>query len=219
MATRKRPRVKHPPKVVEFFFDEKMPRQPAVRPSRLLRRATAAANRLAVEELLCRHHGASDAAVRRLSPGARKVLFRIVTDPADRDHVYRRDAVSALAAIGSRDAVMLLSMLATDDKEDAVIVGRALNGLAMLGGDAAARIIERSIEHRDAYVRTAALKAMMRLEHPASVPALTRAAAAHPSLILQARARKRLAELGVAVKGSRSVVTRNKGVLARESER
>jgi HEAT repeat protein len=219
MATRKPTRPKYPPKAVEFHFDEKMPRRPALRRSRLVRGATAAANRLVVEELLCRHHGASDAALRRLSPAARKVLFRIVTDPADRDHIYRRDAVSALAAIGSRDAVMLLSALATDENEDAVIVGRALNALAKLGGDVAAHIIERSMEHRDAYVRTVALKAMMKLEHPASVPALTRAAETHPSPILQARARKRLAELGAAVKGSRSLVTRNTGVLVRESER
>ena len=53
MATskRKRPSPKHPPKAVEFHFDEKMPRRPAVRRSRLLRGATAAANRLVVEEL------------------------------------------------------------------------------------------------------------------------------------------------------------------------
>ena len=219
MATRKRPRPKHPPKAVEFHFDEKMPRRPAARRSRLLRGETAAANRLVVEELLCRHHGASDAAFRRLSAAARKVLFRIVTDPADRDHIYRRDAVSALAAIGSRDAVMLLSALATDEKEDAVIVGRALNGLAKLGGDVAAQIIERSMDHRDAYVRAAALKAMLRLENSARVPALMRVVETHPSPILQAQARKLLAKLGAAVKGSRSVVTRNKGVLVRESER
>jgi hypothetical protein len=48
---------------------------------------------------------------------------------------------------------------------------------------------------------------------------LTRAAETHPSPILQARARKRLAELGAAVKGNRSLVTRNTGVLVQESER
>jgi HEAT repeat protein len=170
-----------------------------------------------VEELLCRHHGASDAAIRKLAPAAQKVLFRIVTDPADRDHVYRREAVSALATLGSRDAVMLLAGLAADEREDPVIVGRALNGLAKLGGDAAARLIEQSLEHHpDEYVRTCALKALMKLKHPATIPSLRRAAEAHPSPILQARARSTLAEMGAAVKGKRSVVTRNKGVLVRE---
>ena len=69
-----------------------------------------------MERLLGAHHGVPDAAVRRLGPAARAVLVRIVTDPADRDHVYRREAVSALAALGSRDASMLLAALATDPR-------------------------------------------------------------------------------------------------------
>jgi HEAT repeat protein len=209
----------YPPKVVELYFDEKIPKRPAARRSRRIRGAPAAAARLAVEELLCRHHGAPDAAIRKLAPAARKVLFRIVTDPADRDHVYRRDAVSALAAIGSQDAVMLLVGLAADEKEDPVIVGRALNGLAKLGGEAAARLIERSLEHHpDEYVRTCALKALVKLKHPASIPALMRTAEVNPSPILRARVRGRLAEMGAAVKGRRSAVTRNKGVVVREGK-
>lgn len=210
----------YPPKAVELYLNEKIPKPPAARRSRVVRDAPAAAARLAVEELLCSHHGVSDVAIRNLSPAAQKVLFRIVTDPSDRDHVYRRDAVSALAAIGSRDAVMLLAGLATDEKEDPVIVGRALNGLAKLGGAAAARLIERSLEHHpDEYVRTCALKALMKLKHPATIPALTRAAEAHPSPILQARVRGCLAEMGAKVKGTRSMVTRNRGVLVREDKK
>src|SRR3990172_1348936 len=91
--------------------------QPPAVPGRF-RPAPGAPARLAVEELLCSHHGASDAAIRKLAPAAQKVLFRIVTDPADRDHVYRRAAVSALAALGSQDAVMLLAGLTADEKED-----------------------------------------------------------------------------------------------------
>ncbi len=216
MATKKKaPR--HPPKPMQFKFDEKMPKAPALRRSRLVRGTRGAAARLAVEELLCRHHTAPDDAIRRLSPVARKMLMRIVTDPADRDHVFRREAVSALAVLGSTDAVMLLAGLAADDKEDAVIVGRALNGLARLGGDVAVRLIARAAEHHpDDYVRTSALKALMKLDHPASAPALVRAAEAHSSPILRARAAARLARLGAAVKGQRSIVTRNKGVLVRE---
>ena len=210
----------YPPKAVELYFNEKIPKRPPARRSRVVRGAPAAVARLAVEELLCRHHGASDAAIRKLAPAAQKVLFRIVTDPADRDHIYRRDAVSALAALGSHDAVMLLAWLASDDKEDPVIAGRALNGLAKLGGDATARLIERSLEHHpNAYVRTCALKALMKLKHPASVAALKRAAEVHPSPILRARVRGRLAEMGAKVKGTRSVVTRNKGVLVRERKK
>lgn len=209
----------YPPKAVEFYFNEKIPKGPAARRSRVVRGAPAAAARLAVEELLSRHHGASDADIRKLAPAARKVLFRIVTDPADRDHVYRRDAVSALAALGSQDAIVLLAALAVDENEDPVIAGRALNGLAKLGGDAAARLIERSLQHHpDEYVRTCALKALMKLKHPASIPALMRAAEAHPSPILRARVRGRLAEMGAAIKGKRSVVTRNRGVLVREGK-
>jgi HEAT repeat protein len=168
---------------------------------------------------LSRHHGASDADIRKLAPAARKVLFRIVTDPADRDHIYRRDAVSALATLGSQDAVMLLAALAVDENEDPVIAGRALNGLAKLGGDTAARLIERSLQHHpDEYVRICALKALMRLKHPASIPALTHAAEAHPSPILRARVRNVLAKMGATVKGTRSLVTRNKGVVVRESK-
>jgi len=217
MATKKTHR--YPPKAVELYLNEKIPKRPAARRSRSVRGAPATAARLAVEELLCSHHGASDAAIRKLAPLAQKVLLRIVTDPADRDHVYRRDAVSALAALGSRDAVMLLAGLAADEKEDPVIVGRALNGLAKLDGAAAARLIERSLEHHPhEYVRTCALKALLKLKHPASIPALMRAAEAHPSPILRARARVRLAELGATVKGTRSVVTRNRGVLLREGK-
>lgn len=216
MATKKKN--PYPPKAVEFYFNEKIPKRPATRRSRVVRGARTAAARLAVEELLSHHHGASDTGIRKLAPAARKVLFRIVTDPADRDHVYRRDAVSALAMLGSQDAVMLLAALAVDENEDPVIAGRALNGLAKLGGDAAARLIERSLQHPDEYIRTCALKALMRLKHPASIPALTRAAEAHPSPILRARVRNVLVEMGVAVKGTRSVVTRNKGVLVRESK-
>lgn len=217
MATKKKN--PYPPKAVELYLDEKIPKQPAVRRSRAVRGAPAAAARLAVEALLCSHHGASDDAIRKLSPAARKVLFRIVTDPADRDHVYRRDAVSALAAIGSQDAVMLLAGLASDEKEDPVVVGRALNGLAKLGGAIAAQLIERSLEHHpDEYVRTCALKALIRLKHPTSIPVLMRIAESHSSTILQARVRKCLADMGAAVKGTRSVVTRNKGVLLREGK-
>jgi HEAT repeat protein len=209
----------YPPKAVELYFNEKIPNRPPARRSRVVRGAPAAAARLAVEELLCRHHGASDAEIRKLGPGAQKVLFRIVNDPADRDHVYRRDAVSALAALGSQDAVIVLAGLAADEKEDPVIAGRALNGLAKLGGDAAARLIERSLEHHpDEYVRTCALRALMKLRHPATIPALIRAAEAHPSPILRARVRGRLAEMGAAVKGTRSAVTRNKGVVVREGK-
>jgi hypothetical protein len=216
MAT-KRPTRKHPPKAVEFHFDEKMPRQPAIRRSRPLRGASMAAARIAVENVLCRRHGASDADIRRLSPNARKILFRIVVDPADRDHVWRRDAVSALAALGTREATMLLTGLATDATEDAVIISRALNGLAKLGGEAAAGIIARSIEHRDEFVRTAALKALMKLDHPSAIPALTRAAKVHRSPVLRARAERRLAELGALVKAPRRIATRNKGELVSDT--
>lgn len=210
----------YPPKAVEFYFDEKVPSRPAARRSRPVRGVPVAAARLAVEDLLCRHHGASDADIRALSPAARKVLFRIVTDPADRDHVYRRDAVSALAALGSSDAIMLLGGLAIDEKEDPVIVGRALNGLAKVGGDVAARLIERSLEHHpDEYVRTCALKALMKLDHPTSVGALRRAAETHPSRILRARLRSRLAAMGAPIKGTQSVRTRNTGELARDTKR
>ena len=193
----------YPPKAVEFYFNEKIPKRPPARRSRVVRGASRGGRPLWLWRNYCAaHHGASDAAIRKLAPAARKVLFRIVTDPADRDHVYRRDAVSALAALGSQDAVMLLAGLAVDDKEDPVIAGRALNGLAKLGGDAAARLIERSLEHHpDEYVRTCALKALMKLKHPASIPALMRAAEAHPSPILRARVRGRLAEMGAASQG------------------
>jgi len=218
MAAKKRRA--YPPKAVELYLNEKIPKRPAARRSRAVRNAPMAAARLAVEQLLCSHHGASDAAVRRLTPAAKQVLLRIVADPADRDHVYRREAVSALAALGSRDAVMLLAGLASDHKEDPVIVGRALNGLAKLGGDAAARLIEQALEHHpDEYVRTCALKALMKLKQPASVPALVRSIEAHPSPILRARVRACLAEMGAAVKGRRSVATRNKGVLAHERKK
>lgn len=217
MATRKTN--SYPPKAVEFYFNEKIPKGLAARRSRTVRGIPATAARLAVEELLCRHHGASDADIRKLTPIARKVLFRIVTDPADRDHVYRREAVSALTVLGSQDAVVLLAALAVDEKEDPVIVGRALNGLSKLGGDAAARLIERAFEHHpDEYVRTCALKALMKLKHPSSIPALMRAVETHPSPILQARVRGQLAEMGAAIQGTRSVVTRNRGVLVRESK-
>jgi HEAT repeat protein len=216
MAT-KRPTRKHPPKAVELHFDERMPRQPAVRRSRPLRGASMTAARIAVENVLRRRHGPSDAAIRKLSPDARKILFRIVADPSDLDHVWRRDAVSALAALGTREATMLLASLATDTTEDAVITGRALNGLAKLGGEAAAGIIERSMERRDEYVRTAALKALMKLDHSSAIPALTRAAKAHPSPLLRARAERRLAELGAPIKAPRRIATRNSGVLVRDA--
>lgn len=217
MVTKKTNR--HPPKAVEFHFDEIVPKGPPARRSRTVRGVPAATARLAVEELLCRHHGASDNDVLRLSPAARKVLLRVVGDPADRDHVFRREAVSALAVLGSQDAVVMLTALAIDGNEDPVIVGRALGGLARLGGDVAAKLIARAAEHHaDEFVRTSALRALMKLKHPASIPALTRAANAHPSPILQARVRACLAEMGVAIKGARSVVTRNKGILLREGK-
>jgi hypothetical protein len=59
----------------------------------------------------------------------------------------------------------------------------------------------------------------MKLKHPATIPALTRAAEAHPSPILQARVRGCLAEMGAKVKGTRSMVTRNRGVLVREDKK
>jgi HEAT repeat protein len=208
----------YPPKAVKFYFDEKIPRRPADRRSRPVRGATAATARLAVEELLCRHHGATATSVRKLTPAAQKILFRIVTDPADRDHVYRRDAVSALATLGSHDAIMLLAALAADEKEDPVIAGRALSGLAELGGDAAVALIKRSLEaHPDEYVRNCALRALLKLKHRTSVPTLLRVAQTHPSPILRDRVRSRLAEMGVTVKGKR-VPTRNRGVLQRDSK-
>jgi hypothetical protein len=207
----------YPPKAVELRLDEKIPRRPAPRRSRPVRGAPAAAARLVVEELLCRHHGASDAEFRELGPVARKVLFRIVTDPADRDFVYRRDAVSALAALGSHDGVMVLAALVADEREDAVIVGRALNGLAKVGGDAAVGLIGRALEtHPDQYVRDCALKALMKLEHPASVPALRGAAETHRSSILRARVRNVLAAMGAPMKGARSARTRNTGIIVPE---
>src|SRR5688572_24277443 len=207
----------YPPKAVDLHLDEKIPRRPAERRSRPVRGAPAAAARLTVEDLLCRHHGASDTEFRELGPVARKVLFRIVTDPADRDFVYRRDAVSALAALGSQDAVILLAALVADEREDAVIVGRALNGLAKVGGDAAAGLIERTLKtHPDEYVRDCALKALTKLEHPASVRALRRAAETHRSPILRARVRRVLAGMGAPMKGARSVRTRNTGIVVRE---
>jgi len=209
----------YPPKAVELYLDEKIPKRPAARRSRLVRSAPMAAARLVVEDLLCRHHGASDAEVRRLDPAARKVLFRIVTDPADRDHVYRREAVSALAALGSNDGIVLLASIAANQSEDPVIIGRALNGLAKVGGDAAARLIERVLEnHPDEYVRNCALKALMKLQHPASISALKRAGETHRSPIMRARVRSRLTSMGVPVKGVRAKPARNSGVVAREPE-
>ena len=209
---------KYPPKAMEFYFNEKMPKAPAARRSRLVRGTSTAAARLAVEDLLCRHHGAADGEFRRLSPAERKILLRIVTDPSDRDFVYRREAVSALAALGSQDAAVLLAGLAADEREDPVIVGRALNGLAKLGGDGAARLIERAMEgHPDAYVRNCALKALMKLQRPESIPRLVRTAESHASEILRARVRDRLAEMGVKMKGTR-VRTKNSGKIIRDAK-
>jgi hypothetical protein len=207
---------KHPPKAVEFYFNEKMPRRPPDRRSRLVSGVSVPNDRLKVERLLCAHHGASAREVQRLGRTAQKVLFRIVTDPADRDHVYRRDAVSALAALGSPDAVMLLGALAASDKEDPVIIGRALNGLAAVGGDTAARLIERSFEtHPDEFVRNSAVRALLKMKQRSCIPALMRVAKTHTSRILRDRVRQKLAKWGVAAKGKR-VVTRNTGVIQRE---
>ena len=208
---------RHRPKAVEFYFNEKIPERPADRASRDVRRAPVAKARLAVEELLSRHHGAPDAEIRRLASREQKILFRIATEPSDRDHVYRREAVSALAALGSQDAVMLLSALASDKDEDPVITGRALRGLAKAGGDVACRLIVRALEsHPDSFVRNCALKALLTLKHPDSVPALARVAETHPSPLLRNRVRDRLAEMGLAVKGKRARIERGKGVLQRE---
>lgn len=207
---------RYPPKAVEFYFNEEFPKPPPDRRSRPIRGAPMAAARLAVEEILSAHHGNPDAVIRRLTPTAQKVLLRIVSDPADRDYVFRRDAVSALAALDSPDALVLLGGLAVDEQEDPVISGRALNALAKVGGDAAARLIERSLEsHPDPYVRTCALKALLKLKHPSSVPVLIRAAHDHPSPILRDRVRAGLADMGVAVRGKR-VKTRNTGVVRRD---
>ena len=207
---------RYPPKAVEFYFNEEFPKAPPDRRSRPVRGASMAVARLAVEEVLSAHHGNPDAVIRRLTPTAQKVLLRIVTDPGDRDYVFRRDAVSALAALGSPDALVLLGGLALDEQEDPVISGRALNALAKVGGDAAARLIERSLEsHPDPYVRTCALKALLKLKHPSSVPVLVRAAHDHPSPLLRDRVRAGLAEMGVAPRGKR-VKTRNTGVVKRD---
>ena len=64
-------------------------------------------------------------------------------------------------------------------------------------------------------MRTCALKALLKLKHPSSVPVLIRAAHDHPSPILRDRVRAGLADMGVAVRGKR-VKTRNTGVVRRD---
>ena len=86
-----------------------------------------------------------------------------------------------------------------------MIAGRALRALGSIGGEPAARLIERAVDsHPDPYVRAAALKALLRMASPSSVAVLVRASQQHPSAILRARVRARLAQLGVAVPGPTS---------------
>ena len=77
-----------------------------------------------VENVLRRRHGPSDAAIRKLSPDARKSSS--ASSPTIRsDHVWRRTPVSA-AALGTREATMLLRALPATRRRNAVIIGRAL---------------------------------------------------------------------------------------------
>jgi hypothetical protein len=197
----------HRPKAVEFRFTEKLPEAPPARRSRPVRDAPVATARLQLEELLNRHHGASEDEIRTLSPAAQKLLFRIVTDPADRDHVFRREAVSALAALGSPQAMMVLSALASDRDEDPVIIGRALRGLAARGGEVAVELVERSFErHPDPYVRTSAVKALRASRDPLAAEALARMTRAGKS-----RKDGKESKTGRAAAASRTTLRRERG--------
>jgi HEAT repeats len=213
----KKVRHTHQPKAVKLYLNEEIPSQPKDRPSRTVRNTGMAGARLTVEELLSRHHGVTDEEIRKLGEAEQKILFRIITNPAERDYVYRREAVSALASLANQDALILLTAIASDKNEDPVIAGRSLDGLAKLGGSSACRLIVQLLEHSDEYVRNRALRALFKLKHPDSINALSRTAATHPSDWFRSRARDTLLEMGVSVKTRRQTVSRPKVRVQQES--
>src|SRR5688572_8728199 len=124
----------HRSKAVRLTLDEQLPASPPQRASRLVADPGSAGVRLRIEELLAAHHGIDSDALRDLDEAGRALLRRIVAEPAARDYPYRRDAVSALALLADPESVLLLTAIASDPDEDEVIIGRALDGIARIGG-------------------------------------------------------------------------------------
>jgi HEAT repeats len=206
----------HQPKAVKLYLNEEIPTGPENRPSRTIRNPGMAGARLTVEELLSRHHGFSEEDIRSLGEAEQRVLFRIVTEPAERDYVYRREAVSALALLANQESSILLGAIALDKNEDPVIIGRALDGLARLGGSSACHLILQTLEHSDEYIQNRALRALFKLKHPDSIPTLNKTAATHPAEWYRRRAQDTLLEMGSPIKGRRQTVRKPKKRVQKE---
>ena len=191
---------------IELKQSERRPKGPRARKCRLLRGSNAAAVRTQVEELLQAQEQPDLKEFEKLDERAREVVRRMVSDPASRDFPFRREAVSALGFMGDAQSVALLAALATNPDEDPVIVGRAADSLALVGGAGACDLILRAMEHGDGYARDRATRALCALAHPASIEALRAIAQHHPDEYQRDQARVSLGRLGCdAPKSSRRV--------------
>lgn len=189
-------------RLIELKQKERKPRRLPARKSRLLQGSNAAAVRILVEELLQVQEQLDTEAIEKLDESARNVVRRMVSDSAQRDYPNRREAVSALGIMGDAESVALLAAVVTDPDEDPVIVGRAADSLAMIGGAGACGLILKAMEHRDGYARDRAARALCALAHPTSVDALREIARNHADEYLRDRARESLRRLGFDAPGS-----------------
>lgn len=194
MPSRKNPKNERP---LEVKPTEPRPPVPKRRESRLLAGPNAAATRKKVEEALQPQEAPDERALLRLNDEARAIARRIVRDPAAQDLAFRREAVSALGVFRDPESVMLLAELLDGHEEDPVLVGRAADAVAKIGGGAGARLIARALDHPDPYARGRVARALCDLGHPDSIEPLAEIAATDPSEYLRDRASAVLTEMGV----------------------
>jgi HEAT repeat protein len=116
-----------------------------------------------------------------------------------------RDAASSAAAIGeitglvrARDAEhgvpRLVELLAASS--DSVVRGRAVWGLSMLGGPAAARALSGALRDEAPFVRGQAAQALRRTGGAEAIPALAGVLASDPDITVRRAAARALASLG-----------------------
>jgi hypothetical protein len=185
-------------KAVKLDFNEELPDQPQ-RASRFEEEPGIAGIRLRIESMIFQCNQIEPADLRELGEEGRRLLYRMVTEPTERDYPYRRELVTMLGMYDDVESVTLLASLATDPKEDEVIIGRALDGLAVYGNMGATRIIVNALEHNNEYVRNRALRALLYLRNPETIPVLRKALEEHPSANIRRRVYATLREMNVDV--------------------
>jgi hypothetical protein len=185
-------------KAVKLDFNEELPDQPQ-RASRFAEEPGIAGIRLRIEGMILQCNQIEPADLHELGEEGRRLLYRMITEPTEQDYPYRRELVTMLGMYDDVESVTLLASVATDPRENEVIIGRALEGLAVHGGKGATRIIVNALEHDNTYVRNRALRALLHLRNPETIPVLRKTLEQHPSANIRRRVYTTLREMNIDV--------------------